>query len=240
MLPVYGHKRMDICVKGICGSGRPFTSCKRLDVLSNPNEFSGSTLYEINFNSKNFHNIAKLAHSQFLGDELQLLHDSEIDVTSTDSKIYGFLGGGAGKSIQWYLMTKPSIPKLACDADIDCLQSSESTDGIGRFNTQRLQPDKKYFICAFSENSNISLKHTLSHLEGISMCGNGFVIDDSPPIAGNVNIQSSNQEFITNKKELEIRWSSFPDIEMEVRDVESGILRYEICIGNVSIYGINV
>ncbi|XP_062589946.1 uncharacterized protein LOC134251560 [Saccostrea cucullata] len=229
-LPVYGHRRMEICIKGICKTGQSINTCTRLTMLSDPNEFSTLTLYEIYPSSVNLQDILRLANSQFLGDKLQLLHENEVDVTPPGRKIYGFLSGTSGKSITWYLTKKQLSQKVSCQSDMDCLQSVTSTDGIGRFNTQRLPPNHKYFICAFSEGMNSTENKVKS--EDISLCGNGFIVDNSPPKGGEVKILSSNEEFVTSEKELEIQWSGFSDIEVEVTHTELGIARYEFSIGS--------
>ena len=217
---------MKFCVKGICRSGESVISCSNLCRASNPNEYDGQILYEINADTEKFDAIIALANSQHIGDKLRLVHDAEVDFTKSGRRVYGVIKGMYGKTIVWFLRKNTSWSQQACAVDKYCLQSTTSTNGIGRFDTEHLPADK-YFICASFENAS----ELTTHLENNFLCGNGFVVDDSPPNGGRVEILSDSQEFITNKDGLEIHWSGFYD--NAISDEELGIGKYEIYIGKV-------
>ena len=217
---------MKFCVKGICRAGQSAISCSHLSRASNPNEYDGYILYEINADTENVKAIIAIAKSQHIGDKLRLIHDAEVDFTIPGRRVYGVIKGMYGKTIVWFLRKNTSWSEQACTADKYCLQSTTSTNGIGRFNTEHLLADK-YFICASFENAS----EVTPYLKNNYLCGNGFVVDDSPPKGGRVEILSDSQGFITKRDGLEIHWSGFYD--NAISDEELGIGKYEIYIGKV-------
>ena len=82
---------MKFCVKGICRSGESVISCSNLCRASNPNEYDGQILYEINAETEKFDAIIALANSQHIGDKLRLVHDAEVDFTKSGRRVYGVI-----------------------------------------------------------------------------------------------------------------------------------------------------
>jgi hypothetical protein len=222
---------MDVCVKAVCITGNAIISCQTVEIKSNPNEYPSQILYEIDSESGAFSTIANLASSQYLGDNLQLLHNNEVDVTVPGKKIYGFLNGRYGRLITWYLMRQPRLPQPDCETDFDCLQSTTSYNGIGRFTKISMKPSVMHYICAHSNPTSVAHEDTTVDLEELFICGNGFVIDNAPPTPGKVEILNSHDKYITDDEELEIDWHGFSDLERQIKGIENGIARYEYCIG---------
>ena len=63
-----------------------------------------------------------------------------------------------------------------------------------------------------------------------SKSSNGFIVDDSPPIAGKVlakNGQDCENQYQTSTSELRVRWT-------DAYDPESGIKEYSVAVGSGS------
>ena len=132
-------------------------------------------------------------------------------------------------------MKKQHRPVVACDDDPECIKSVESSGGLGFLHKTLLHKNTKYYICAFSNKTVVSREYFSETLEEIDTCGNGFVVDSDPPIAGQVTLESNHHGFLTSNKSVRVVWDKFRDIdEFLETGYETGIASYHVSLGKYS------
>ncbi|XP_061178129.1 uncharacterized protein LOC133186811 [Saccostrea echinata] len=176
--------------------------------------------------------IRSFVHSRYLGENMAILHNNEIDIITKKTKLSGVLIDAFGREVKWYLMTEPRLPIMTCAEDVACLQATSSSDGVGQFKRILLQENKRYFICAYSTKTFFKYEKFTEERDEIEVCGNGMIVDDSPPIPGEVSIVTDNGYFVNAEGVFVITWEQFRDIEQNAEiPYPSGIAKYEYCIG---------
>ncbi|XP_062573120.1 uncharacterized protein LOC134235054 [Saccostrea cucullata] len=231
-LPIYLKHSVSACVKGVCLSGKSITTCEIIGTKEDGRSEDTNIVYEINADSDDMANIRSFVHSIYLGENMATLHNNEIDIITKNTKLSGVLTNAFGRDIKWYLMTEPRIPNMSCSDDIACLQTTSSLDGVGQFKRILLQENKRYFICAYSSKTILRYEKFTEEKEEIEVCGNGMIVDDSPPIPGEVNIVTDNGYFVNTEGVFVITWENFTDMEQNAEiPFPSGIAKYEYCIG---------
>ena len=231
-LPLYLHRGVSVCVRAVCESGAMTTVCQEPKTSSHPNDFDKTTLYEMSTESFHRNEINTFLSSKNIGSKLSLIHNSEVDFVRLKTNLVGVILGGYGRKVKWYLMQKPESPLRACSDDPACLKEVESTDGAGRFHRTNLQKNMKYYICAFSSKTFITREFFTETLEEINTCGNGFVVDNDPPVSGEVTLMSNNYGFLTSQRNIRVLWNDFQDIDEVVNiNYKSGIASYQVSLG---------
>ena len=230
--PVYPHHGTVLCMRAVCMSAAMATVCQEASIASHPNQFSKTTLYEMSTESFYHNKINTLVSSKNIGSKLSLVHSTEADFVPLNTNLVGVILGEYERKITWYLMQKPELPVLPSNDDPECIKEVESAEGVGIFHKTILQENMKYYICAFSNTTVVTREYFSETLEEIKECGNGFVVDNEPPIAGRVTIVSKPHGFLTSNRDLHVLWEGFKDIEVFVKNqYETGIAYYNVSLG---------
>ncbi|XP_061173567.1 uncharacterized protein LOC133182736 [Saccostrea echinata] len=231
-LPVYTQHSLSVCVRGFCLSGKSAMSCQPIKEKENMGGNDLNNVYEINANSPDMEEIKSFAHSRYLGDKMRVLHDNEVDFIKSDWRINGVLLGTFNRKISWYIMTENRLPLHSCTDDVACIQEIVSEDCIGYFKQIPFEKNKRYFVCAFANKTIVKYEKSLEQKSQISVCGNGFIIDDTSPVPGKVQIQTDFGNFLNFNKSLSLIWEGFSDIERDlIMKYTSGIEKYTYSIG---------
>jgi hypothetical protein len=167
-------------------------------------------------------------HSSNIGDSLQILHQRELTFAFSNVSLAGIITGVGDRGIEWFLMLAQTFPPADCEQDNDCVAHVTSSGGFGQFKGVSLDDGNMYFICAKSTTASESLT---AHLETISICSNGVIIDDTNPKPGHVQIHNSN-DYISDISDLSLKWSNFVDDAVSgSHGKASGIASYTYTIG---------
>ena len=230
-LSVYLHFGAIVCIRAVCLSGSMTTKCERPSILSHPNDFDRSTLYEMDAVNYHRNNIEVLVSASHIGDKLTLVHENEANFVKPDSKMVGVILGKDDRLCTWYLMMKSRVPDHSCDEDIYCMQTVHTHGGVGEFMRANFVHNTKYYICAHS-NATVSKEgNTTEVFDEISTCGNGFVVDNAPPLPGNVVIIADIDGFLTSSHNVRIVWDDFKDVEEDMTELKTGIAKYMVSVG---------
>ena len=231
---VYAHRLLYVCIKTMCQSGAISTTCSPLDT-PHPNEYKNVHIYEVHANSPRFHALKTKLHARFLGDTLSELHELDVDFCRSNASLAGAIPSPAERNFTWYLTTSAAIPRnLQCDTDPGCVKSLTSKGGFAVFHKIILTPGNMYYICAWSNATIIKRELFDEHLEEVWLCGNGFLVDDSPPIPGKVMIINQRHGFLLGAGEIVVAWDGFED--MASRNQNSSIKGYSLAIGKYHMY----
>ena len=231
----YLHYGMLVCVRAVCESGTMTTVCQEPKLLSHPNDFDKTVLYEMNSELFHHNKIDSLISSKSIGSKLTLVHKSEADFVLPSTPLAGVILGENERRITWYLMKKPHCPIVTCDDDLECIKTVESSGGLGFLHKTHLHKNTKYYICAFSNKTVVKREYFSETLEEIDTCGNGFVVDSDPPIAGQVTLVSNSHVFLTSNKSVRVVWDKFRDIEkFRKTEYQTGIASYHVSLGKYS------
>lgn len=123
-----------------------------------------------------------------------------------------------------------------CNLDPDCMVSKLSENGYAEFWDSVIEPRSAYYICAFSNATTITRELFIESFEEISMCSNGFVLDDTAPIPGSVHISNTNK-YIPDSSSLFITWDVFMgDIDVSELGFSNNMLAYSFQIGEMLLF----
>ncbi|KAK3589123.1 hypothetical protein CHS0354_017089 [Potamilus streckersoni] len=210
-IPVYPHRSLFACVRGICKSGVESTVCTPVETPS-PNLYKEVVVYDLNAKNPNFEAVKSLLHSRYLGDKLADIHSFEIDFCRQRDRIAAAIVSAGERTVTWFLMMqKGKIPNGACEDEKLCVMSKTTLSGYVEFFGAQLLEDNVYYVCAVSNKTVISREMFDETLEELSICSNGVYVDETPPIIGNVFIENQRNGFLHWNKTIEISWSGFLD-----------------------------
>ena len=230
---VYAHRLLYACIKTMCQSGAISTTCSPLDT-THPNEYKKIHVYEVNANSHRFQALKAKLHARFLGDTLSELHELDVDFCRSNATLAGAIPSPAERNFTWYLTTSAAIPRsLECDTDAGCVKRLTSNGGIAVFHKIKLIPGNIYYICAWSNATIIKRELFDEHREEVRLCGNGFLVDDSPPTTGHVMIVNQRHGFLLGEG-IVLAWDGFKDMVSRIQN--SSIKGYSIAIGRYHEY----
>ena len=171
-----------------------------------------------------------MLHSAALGDLYTVLHNNELNFGKAYSVPAGVMTYSKDRQVTWYLMTSPRVPS-DCDIDTDCRLSISTTDGFVVFDTQDVQRNMRYFICAYSNASEVEREWFTETFEELSSCSNGFIFDTIAPKSGQVFVQNTNG-FLTARQDVIVHWDEFKDnVNATVFGYPSSIMDYYISCG---------
>ncbi|CAG2236399.1 unnamed protein product [Mytilus edulis] len=217
-LPVYSYKHLFVCIDSFCVSGSYFQSCSAVNTFGDPNTYSKDILYDIDSNSHISRVLHGYDHSENIGNKLSELHYYEMDFAERDVKIGGFISGQSGMTINWFLMRNQKLPKQKCIFDSQCLLSKNTTGGHVNFENPYVNENGVFFICAILSTQQ-------------KLCSDGFLIDDTSPVGGEVSVKSYNGYVIDGSK-ISIHWSGFRgNRHALVLGYQSDIAGYQYAIG---------
>ena len=170
--------------------------------------------------------------SQQLGIKLHELYNLDLDFAKSHTILAAVLAGGGNKNITWYLTTEPRPPALGdCTRDSKCVTTSSTTSGSVVFprHLAKLQNGHVYYICAVTTTKTPGRAQSSRHA-----CGDGVVIDDSPPVKGSVSIVGSDSGYLADGGHLTVTWSGFSDVETQVGFLpDETTLTYFVALGKL-------
>lgn len=206
----------------MCESGITTTVCTLIEI-PHPNDYNKIHVYELDASNPFLGEITKSLHARFLGDTLPLLHTYDIDYCRKDTLMVGAITNSDERNITWYLLTDQNIPGRSCKLSTNCVKKVSSTGGHVTLYKAKFIPGTKYYICATTYDET---------LEKINICGNGFVIDDVLPDAGQVTILDQFQGYLMKPTEMIISWTGFRDKwSRTFSNITSSIYSYSYAIG---------
>ncbi len=187
--------------------------------------YSEHALFELPTYNSRLVRVQDLLNSKMLGTSLRLLHEMDVDFISINSRISAAVTNSDGRNISWYMMKgKPGLPVHDCDSDTWCVASKYSHDGFVRFGKIEFQEEDPYYVCA-----NVSARGDHS---GFAVCGNGFIVDETPPLEGSVSITNAVSGFLTDSSHMYITWSGFHDNNpARLNSYANDIKSYSVAIG---------
>ena len=229
---------MYACIKTMCLSGVISTTCSPLDT-PHPNEYQKTHVYEVDANSPRFQELKTKLHARFLGDTLKELHELDLDFCRRNATLAGVIPSPTERNFTWYLTTSAIVPRsLQCDTDPACIKSLTSQGGYAIFHKVKLSPGKTYYICVWSNATIIKRELFDEHLDEVRLCGNGFLVDDMPPIAGQVQVVNQRHGFLLGSAEIAVAWDGFKDLASYNHN--STIKGYSIAIGKFNVINITI
>ncbi|XP_053381950.1 uncharacterized protein LOC123539831 [Mercenaria mercenaria] len=215
----------------MCESGAISTTCTPLEV-PHPNEYNHRHVYELDARHPSMDDIKMKLHAEFLGETLLLLHKLDLDFCKKDTLLLGAIPNADERNITWYLLTDKNIPSRSCELSGNCIRSVTSSGGFVTMHKTKLIPGANYYICASSNRTVVHRELFDDILEEINECGNGFLIDDAPPIAGQVKVINQNQGFMSSQNEMVISWKGFKDrLSLSHSNFSSPVYSYNYAIG---------
>nr|KAG5707970.1 hypothetical protein BaRGS_025108 [Batillaria attramentaria] len=186
-------------------------------------------------------NLDNVLHSQQLGHKLHDLYDLDLDFARSDLLPTAIVTHSYGREITWFLMREARVPENAgaCAADADCVTSEVSDDGTVTFPRDKadLQGRRVYYVCAslaaLDLTNDVQNRSAAGYPEAQEVCGNGFVVDDDPPLPGTVVISNANSGYLAYRGRVLVTWSGFSDVEKDVTDLPfQTTLNYSVALGN--------
>ncbi|XP_069109277.1 uncharacterized protein, partial [Argopecten irradians] len=160
-----------------------------------------------------------------IGDKLAWLHGSEIDFTGKSFRPGGVILGMGDRAITWYLLRNKYNFTQPCEVNPDCVATVETVGGLSAFQGINLDVEIVYYICAVTTIVE-------DGIPSVQTCGNGFVVDITPPVVGDV-IFTSDNGFITQESSLIIHWDGFQDFDgYRTLGYPSSIARFTYSVGS--------
>ncbi|KAK7101794.1 hypothetical protein V1264_020121 [Littorina saxatilis] len=173
-------------------------------------------------------------HSQHLGSKLHELYDLDVDFVRSGTVLSAVVTDGSGRNVTWFMTTNPAVPADGdCESDPSCLVSKKTDTGKVTFPTavSRLQENTVYFICA-----RVGSKHRVPSQDDVvleEVCGDGVVIDDSPPVAGTAVIGNAVSAFLGGEHRVLVSWTGFSDVENQVSNLPDDVtINYSVALGS--------
>ena len=221
-----GKGTLYICLKLIFPRKSERPDCVRLNRPPSSNTFDPLHVIELNHDTFRTTDFQPALYSQQLGSKLHELYDLDIDFTTSQTILAAIVTNGGNKTVTWFLMTEPRPPSaLDCAGDPECVTSSSTSSGHVVFprHLSKLQTGHVYYICA-----------VMSGEPSEHVCGDGVVIDDSPPVKGSVSIADSLNGYLADGGHVTVMWSGFSDVEAQVHSVPDDItLNYSVALGKL-------
>ncbi|XP_046562583.1 uncharacterized protein LOC124271470 [Haliotis rubra] len=226
-LPVHSYQKLFTCVRVFCPSGQFGSKCAELTLNPYATSYSEHALFELPADDKRLANIEDILHSERLGTRLKLLHELDVDFIKSSSRVSAVITNTAGRNVTWFVMRGiQQVPVYDCDSDISCLAWKFTQTGFVRFGWIDFDDSESYYICA-----NVS-ENTEKELLSFTICGNGFVVDKTPPVGGSVSVTNAVSGYITDPSRMVITWSGFSDKLPHGVVYANTIKSYSIAIGN--------
>ncbi|XP_070204014.1 uncharacterized protein [Littorina saxatilis] len=209
--------------------------CHKLSRPRHTDQFDPFHIIELDYSLFRQTDFGSLIHTQQLGSNLHDLYDLDLDFVKGDVMLSAILTGAANRNVTWFLMTNPHAPSLAdCAGDPDCVTSSATSTGHVTFprHLSKLQHGRVYYICAMTSAEPVATV-TPGSETARQLCGDGVVIDDTPPVKGSVTIDNANAGFLANGERVLVTWSGFADVETEVSVLPDDVtLNFSVALGS--------
>ncbi|KAK7496776.1 hypothetical protein BaRGS_00011985 [Batillaria attramentaria] len=226
-----GQGSLYVCLQPVFPWRADNPTCHRLVRPGNINHVDPFHVIELPHTTLRQTDFGEYLHSHQLGSRLHELYDLDLDFARSDVMLSAVVTFSEGRTVTWFLMTNPHVPTDgSCAGDAGCLMSlpdKTETVTFPRADSE-LRDGHVYFICArLSPNpSDGDSDITVSDL-----CGDGVVIDDSPPEGGTVVIGNANNGYVVDN--VVVTWSGFSDVETRVSYVPDEVtLNYSVALGS--------
>ncbi|XP_076453311.1 uncharacterized protein LOC143288575 [Babylonia areolata] len=182
--------------------------------------------------------------SQQLGHHLHDLYDLDLDFAPSDLLLSAVLTNSLDLNVTWFLMTAPRAPRGLgdCAGDEECVMSKAAHSHVTFPRSQsRFQSGKVYYACAvFAEDAGEEEEEEEpGPLARRQVCGDGVVIDDSPPVRGSVVLSGGDPDgvYLAGDNHVTVSWSGFADVEEDsplLFGGEGGVvtLNYSVALGS--------
>lgn len=218
------------CVRAFTEAGNQGQICKTISEKATGIPKT-NVIYDINVTSGDWSRILQILSSANQSDQLNILQENELDITSKATKIAGVTLQATKRNVTWYLTTKKHMSTDDCTLNQDFVSTQMTTEGYAIFNIRDIKKNTLHFICACSTAIYIERELFTETLSGIKSCSDGFIFDTIPPAKGTVDVSNS-FGFITNIDEVYVTCSGFHDnINSSIFGHVSDIKGYSIAIG---------
>ncbi|WAR31728.1 hypothetical protein MAR_034270 [Mya arenaria] len=206
VLPVHGLISSYACIKAFSVSGQLLSRCKRLAKLDF-GTYDANVVYDFDTRSESWTKIKSIIHSSDVGDMYTFLHDNELDFGTRKFRPAAAVMHANERNVSWYLMTSRHVPD-SCDTDVSCLKEKVTSDGFAIFEETDVFLDATFYMCVSSNATVVEREWYTESLDEIRSCSDGFILDNTAPIPGNIDIQNVNR-YITDIEHAVITWDSF-------------------------------
>ncbi|XP_052789246.1 uncharacterized protein LOC128223857 [Mya arenaria] len=206
VLPVHGLISSYACIKAFSVSGQLLSRCKRLAKLDF-GTYDANVVYDFDTRSESWTKIKSIIHSSDVGDMYTFLHDNELDFGTRKFRPAAAVMHANERNVSWYLMTSRHVPD-SCDTDVSCLKEKLTSDGFAIFKETDVFLDATFYMCVSSNATVVEREWYTESLDEIKSCSDGFILDNTAPIPGNIDIQNVNG-YITDIEHAVITWDSF-------------------------------
>ncbi|KAK7493739.1 hypothetical protein BaRGS_00015068, partial [Batillaria attramentaria] len=174
--------------------------------------------------------------SKALGSKLHELYDMDIDFARSDVKLSAILTDGANRNVTWFLMTSRRAPADGnCAGDASCVATEATSDGKVVFPRaeSKLVADRVYFVCALVNLATNFRNTGTKSGPWTEVCGDGVVIDDTPPATGSVTISNAHSGFLADGGHVLVTWTGFSDVETAVTNLpDESTVKYSVALGS--------
>lgn len=220
------------CVQPLYPWKAEYPTCRKLFHSSDLHQGGPFHIIELTHDIFRMMDFDEYLHSHQLGDKLHDIHDLDIDFARGNDLISAVLTYSAGRNVTWFLTMLPRVPQSGvCAKDSACISEKVTQNGTVIFSrVSQLLNGQIYFVCVLmSVRSSESRGQTDLIVE---MCGDGVIIDNTPPVKGEVIISNSDSGYLSESDHVLVIWSGFFDIEMEVDQLpDDNILNYSVSLG---------
>ncbi|KAK7496778.1 hypothetical protein BaRGS_00011987, partial [Batillaria attramentaria] len=226
-----GQGSLYVCLRPVFPWRADNPTCHRLVRPGNINHVDPFHVIELPHTTLRQTDFGEYLHSHQLGGKLHELYDLDLDFARSDVMLSAVVTYSEGRNITWFLMTNPHVPTDgSCEGDAECVTSLPDKKETVMFprSDSKLQDGHVYFICA-----RLSLTSSNGDVPFTDVCGDGVVIDDSPPEGGTVIIGNANNGYVVDN--VVVTWSGFSDVETRVSYLPDEVtLNYSVALGSYS------
>ncbi|XP_052790278.1 uncharacterized protein LOC128224473 isoform X2 [Mya arenaria] len=206
VLPVHGHISSYACINAYSVSGQSIRRCKKLTKLDF-GTYDATVVYDFDTGLDSWMQLQSIIHSSDAGDMYTFLHDNELDFGTSKLRPAAAVMHANERYVSWYLMTSRHVPH-DCYTDVSCLKEKITTDGFVVFEEADVFVAATFYVCAFSNKTVVERELFTELLDEIQSCSDGFILDDTAPIPGNIHIQNVNG-YLTDIEHVVITWDPF-------------------------------
>ena len=183
-------------------------------------------VYDLPYGYEDLDEIKDKLHSNQLGWVSRQLHDNEVEFSKDTSGIDGALHGSACADHDWWLQEQPSINCEEEISHVSCIKKRYTKENVVEFRNVHLNHGTKYYICVHASGGLCT---------SFTVCSNGFIIDTTPPLPGQVFIGHGMETAVhSDNTSILVHWQGFSDLEDELTlPYASGIREYYYAIGEL-------
>ncbi|WAR31701.1 hypothetical protein MAR_034243 [Mya arenaria] len=206
VLPVHGHFSSYACIKAYSVSGQLISGCEKLATLDF-GTYDANVVYDFDTRSESWTQIQSIIHSSDVGDMYTYLHDNELDFGTSKLRPAAAVMHANERYVSWFLMTSRHVTN-DCNTDVSCLKEKVTSDGFAIFEETDVFLDATFYLCASSNATVVEREWFTESLDEIKSCSDGFILDNTAPIPGKIEIQNVNG-YITDIEHAVITWDTF-------------------------------